>query len=319
MAALTLMNVGQQRSTIEDDDQSKKLGEKGVELILENNVFEALKCFTKALAHNPKDSRHFLNRCYCYLRLSENKLALSDAERVLEKSRTDLYLFLARLRAGQALFGLKKYHQAETYLKQALAVHPNNVYAKRELLRVQIKRIVYNGYNERDAILALKMHPTTLEAISYLSTNNTRPLGSNGPQVDDDLNVAYHDLSDVYYSSDEDDDPSDFEFLNDMSNYQPGKIHFAHLLPIISSDVKYKTLVNIYSIWVGKLNSTITEDVLQAAFNQLGNVTKVYKPPNADYAFVNFDNCEDVKNILKISSYLIDGKKVPVQPAYKKF
>ncbi|XP_016844076.1 tetratricopeptide repeat protein 31-like [Nasonia vitripennis] len=221
MAALTLMNVGQQGSTIEDDDQSKKFGEEGVELILENNVFEALKCFTKALADNPKDIRHFLNRCYCYLRLSENKLALSDAERVLEKSRTDLYLFLARLRAGQALFGLKKYHQAETYLKQALAVHPNNVHAKRELLTVQIKRIVYNGYNERDAILALKMHPTTLGAISYLSSNNIRPMGSNGPQVDDDLNVPYHDLSDVYYSSDEDVDPSNFEFLNDMSNYQP--------------------------------------------------------------------------------------------------
>lgn len=48
------------------------------------------------------------------------------------------------------------------YLKQALAVHPNNVYAKRELIRVQVSRIVYNGFNERDAVLALKIHPTTL-------------------------------------------------------------------------------------------------------------------------------------------------------------
>lgn len=67
-----------------------------------------------------------------------------------------------------------------------------------------------------------------------MSTNNITPLRSNGQQDDDDFNIPYHDLNDIYYSSDEDDEPSNFEFLNDMSDYEPGKIQFNQLRPIIS-------------------------------------------------------------------------------------
>lgn len=50
---------------------SDRYAEEGVEMILENNLMGALEYITVAIEYNPSDYRHYINRCYCYLRINQ--------------------------------------------------------------------------------------------------------------------------------------------------------------------------------------------------------------------------------------------------------
>lgn len=51
--------------------ESNRIGEESIKLILDNNLTGGVKRIAEAMSLNPHDHRHYLNRCYCYLRLSK--------------------------------------------------------------------------------------------------------------------------------------------------------------------------------------------------------------------------------------------------------
>lgn len=53
---------------------SEKFAEDAVDMMLENNLMGGLESLHEAMEYNPGDNRHYLNRCYCYLRLSRPAL-----------------------------------------------------------------------------------------------------------------------------------------------------------------------------------------------------------------------------------------------------
>ncbi|XP_011496588.1 PREDICTED: uncharacterized protein LOC105361176 [Ceratosolen solmsi marchali] len=183
----------------------------------------ALEYLNEAIVLKASDHRHYLNRCYCYLRMNKYNLALEDAKYVLQTSKDNLHIYLANVRAGQASFGLQKYYEAEIYLTRATFIEPENYHTQRELMRVKLANLVEMGFQEKDALFALELHSSTTEAIEYLIENNAC---SNKSKFND-FEILHNDYNNMIYSSDDDEKPSTVEILNKIMNYKAGdrKLH----------------------------------------------------------------------------------------------
>ncbi|XP_016844129.1 uncharacterized protein LOC100678128 [Nasonia vitripennis] len=300
----------------------------------------ALQCITAAIDYNQSDYRHYLNRCYCFLRMKQPVFALADAQYVIRLCTNIGHLFIANLRAGQAAYALQDYKQAEYFLKEATRMDPENYHAQRELLRVKISHIISLGFNEKDALMALQKYPSVLEAISYL---NKSQKNSSISKFNNNFDIRDYNCDDMVFSSGDEEESENFETFNRMLNYQPGKVKILHLVakPVKSEllggfsncDKDNKLHINLKpkrkfvptnksandkAIWVGSLTNDITEQMLKKKFKQFGNVISVYRPCNEAYAFINFEKSEDVTNtLINTSAHEIAGIKLAVRSALR--
>ncbi|XP_058803705.1 uncharacterized protein LOC131671360 [Phymastichus coffea] len=307
---------------------SEKFAEESINMILDNNLEGGLNSLVEAMQLNPTDDRHYLNRCYCYLRLNRPSLALADAHYVLQTSSHYDHRFIAYLRAGKASMALQKYTQAENYFKNSLSIKSDNVYAQREYMRSKISKITSLGYTEKSAVLALRKYSKTQQAINYLGNLNIinkKDKSDNNYEYFDDI----ENLDDLIYSSDEDEKPNCTSLINNILNYEPMSTKMFHLLTksvnktknvdncIKKNTTSHKTRTGQImnkAIWVGNLTKNITETVLRKKFKRYGNVVSVYCPPNEAYAFVNFEKSEHAVNVLKNpSAYEINGHKLVIR------
>ncbi|XP_014208084.1 uncharacterized protein LOC106639141 [Copidosoma floridanum] len=301
-------------------------------MILNNNLTSAINCLTKAMSLNPSDYRHYLNRSYCYLRVEKPSYALSDAQTVIQSTKNLGFLFMANLRAGQSEHILKKYPQSETFLREALSIYPDSPHAQRELLRVQIARIMEHDHPEKHAIFALEKFNSTADAIKYLKDNYIPKGNDSEPETflfDSEYDNQVIDESNM--------ENSYAEALNRLMTVRPetklrhvAQPFLSWLRPSSSGSDKSKTSSNtsLYgknvqvtqnAVWVGNLTEQITEQMIKKAFRSYGPVLSVHRPEGKAFGFVNFEKTEDATKLLKnTGSVNINGIECLLRAAIRK-
>ena len=79
--------------------------------------------------------------------------------------------------------------------------------------------------------------------------------------------------------------------------------------------VKMQNRENLRKIWVGDVELKSSEQKLRQYFSQWGNVEKVVKPPNHNYAFVIFSSKESVEECIGAKPHKVGGRLVQVELA----
>ena len=72
---------------------------------------------------------------------------------------------------------------------------------------------------------------------------------------------------------------------------------------------------NLRKIWVGNVEIKSSEQKLRQYFSRWGNVEKVIKPPNHNYAFVIFSTKESVEECIGAKPHKVGGRLVEVELA----
>ncbi len=105
---------------------------------------EAIAALLKAerFARSPRDRyRVYHARGSAYFNAGDFERAVSDLEKAVSIKRGE---FLDAVQLGMALYQLKNYSGAESYLKQALALDPESKEAQRYLARIEFERSAQN-------------------------------------------------------------------------------------------------------------------------------------------------------------------------------
>ena len=79
--------------------------------------------------------------------------------------------------------------------------------------------------------------------------------------------------------------------------------------------VKMQNRENLRKIWVGDVEIKSSDQKLRQYFSQWGNVEKVVKPPNHNYAFVIFSSKESVEECIGAKPHKVGGRLVQVELA----
>ena len=79
--------------------------------------------------------------------------------------------------------------------------------------------------------------------------------------------------------------------------------------------VKMQNRENLRKIWVGDVEIKTSEQKLRQYFSRWGNVEKVVKPPNHNYAFVIFSSKESVEECIGAKPHKVGGRLVQVELA----
>uniref|UniRef100_A0A3Q0S2X1 Uncharacterized protein n=1 Tax=Amphilophus citrinellus TaxID=61819 RepID=A0A3Q0S2X1_AMPCI len=139
----------------------------------DGNFNKAVKYFTDAIKHNPKEFKLFGNRSFCFEKLQEYEKALMDAELSLGICPgwvKGLY------RKGRALAGLKRYEEAALAFMEVLKLDSSCAEAAQELMRVQITQLMECGFTREQSSNALIIHGTVEKALEVLSKLNNQPV-----------------------------------------------------------------------------------------------------------------------------------------------
>lgn len=255
------------------------------------NLEMAVKYFTDAIKHNPKEFKLFGNRSFCYEKMQQYERSLADADIALSLSPTwikGLY------RKGKALVGLKRYYDASLTYKEVLKLDSSCTDAAQELMRVQIMQLMEMGFTREQSSNALIIHGTVEKALEALS-------GLQGSIV------AAPMPSDV--SAEE-----EWEFAERKS--QPSKVPLRTVSqnqPRPNTAVK-PTPLELFPIWVGDLVPEISDSDIYELFRVFGPVYHVKVLQSKRCAFVNFtnkDHCE--KAIRDMHGYAIAGTTLVVR------
>ncbi|XP_077053317.1 uncharacterized protein LOC143703065 isoform X1 [Siphateles boraxobius] len=255
------------------------------------NLAMAVKYFTDAIKHNPKEYKLFGNRSYCYEKMLEYEKALTDADIALSmnpKWIKGLY------RKGKALVGLKRYYEARLTYNEVLKLDSTCMDAAEEMMRVQIMQLMEMGFTKEQSSNALILHGTVEKALEALS-------GLSGlvpvrvPTENEFVSVERHPKP-----------PAKFP-LRPLPQNQPRPS-----MPV-AAPVRHHAQ-ELFPIWVGDLVPSITEAKLYSLFRLVGQVHSVRVLQMRHCAFVNYTKKEDCeKAIQDFHGYAIDGTTLVVR------
>ncbi|XP_043271803.1 uncharacterized protein [Venturia canescens] len=320
----------------------------GIEALkmIKNGIFPmAIHYLSRAIDLDPIDTRHYINRSFCYLRTGDYEKALGDIKFASEHFTDVAELAKAKCREGQAYCGLGNYQAAELAFENCLKLTPKCPYAKRELRRMQVCQMVSMGFNERNAILALQKCLNTADAINLLSTTmstNESSYDSTESATDDEI-----------YQSDEEEEISNESLLSKTLNYNPELRNESRLpesmatklsriqppqrsesadrelkvIKTITPVVKPDPSINEMAIWVGNLTSHVTDAMLTKRFGKFGKITSIHRPMKQNspivYCFINFQTAAASKKALEEASLNggnidLDGYLLCLKPATAK-
>ncbi|KAK2589294.1 hypothetical protein KPH14_007846 [Odynerus spinipes] len=175
-----------------------------INLILEDQISEAIQHLSTAISLDPKNTCHYANRSFCFLRIGAYSLAIRDANFVIRTTSNDQILAKANYLVGEAYYGLKNYEEAEKSIQKCLDLFPRNLCYIRESLRFKISQLVNMGFCERDALLTLKNHSTVMDALETLIAENNIPKTNNNSTNDCGAIILSYDENEIFYSDDED-------------------------------------------------------------------------------------------------------------------
>ncbi|KTF77007.1 hypothetical protein cypCar_00025748 [Cyprinus carpio] len=283
--------------------RSVELAVIGNEYAASGHLEMAVKYFTDAIKHNPKEYKLFGNRSYCYEKMLQYEKALNDADIALSmnpKWIKGLY------RKGKALVGLKRYYEARVTYNEVLKLDSTCKDAAEEMMRVQLMQLMVRGalngphiemgFTKEQSSNALILHGTVEKALESLS-------GLSG-------------LNPVLV-------PGEREFMSVEQNAQPpAKFPLTPLpqnqprpsMPTAAPVHHHHHPPELFPIWVGNLVPSITGQKLYDLFSSVGHVHSVRVLQMRHCAFVNFTTKEDCEKAINyLHGYAIDGTPLVVR------
>ncbi|RWS29355.1 39S ribosomal protein L23-like protein [Leptotrombidium deliense] len=147
----------------------------------DKDYYGAIQLYNDAINHCSQDCRIYLNRCLCYVKLGLFQLALDDAQHAIKLNPT---LAKCYFRKGQALFGLKKYNDAEIAFKEVLILDNDCPETNQELVKVRYEALLSLGFDETSSSFAAHKYESIQEATEALLS------GSLHRNVDLGLNLG---------------------------------------------------------------------------------------------------------------------------------
>ncbi|KAK2896537.1 hypothetical protein Q8A67_011025 [Cirrhinus molitorella] len=263
----------------------------GNQYAVSGNLEMAVKYFTDAIKHNPKEYKLFGNRSYCYEKMLQYEKALNDADIALSmnpKWVKGLY------RKGKALVGLKRYYDARLTYNEVLKLDNTCKDAAEEMMRVQLMQLMEMGFTKAQSSNALILHGTVEKALESLSgLSGLNPVLVPGEPTF--MTVAQNPQS-----------PAKFPLRplpqNQSRPSMPPAAPVHHPPP------------ELFPIWVGDLVPSITAAKLYELFRSAGHVHNVRVLQTRRCAFVNYTKKEDCeKAINDFHGYSIDGTTLVVR------
>ncbi|XP_043111895.1 uncharacterized protein si:dkey-33c12.4 [Puntigrus tetrazona] len=280
--------------TVSADDlitRSMELAVVGNQYAASGNLEMAVKYFTDAIKHNPKEYKLFGNRSFCYEKMLQYEKALNDADIALSmnpKWIKGLY------RKGKALVGLKRYYEARIIYNEVLKLDSTCKDAAEEMMRVQLMQLMEMGLTKEQSSNALILHGTVEKALeSFSGLSGLIPV----------LVPKEHEFKSVKQNPQP---PANFP-LRPLPHYQP---RFS--MPTTSPDHRHPR--ELFPIWVGDLAPSITEPKIYDLFRSVGNVHSVRVLQMRHCAFVNYTRKEDCEKAIEaFHGYAIDGRTLVVR------
>ncbi|XP_052469420.1 tetratricopeptide repeat protein 31 isoform X2 [Carassius gibelio] len=268
--------------------RSVELAVIGNEYAASGQLEMAVKYFTDAIKHNPKEYKLFGNRSYCYEKMLQYEKALNDAEIALSmnpKWIKGLY------RKGKALVGLKRYYEARLTYNEVLKLDSTCKDAAEEMMRVQLMQLMEMGFTKEQSSNALILHGTVEKALESLS-------GLSG--LNPVLAPREHQLMSVEQNAQS---PAKFP-LRPLPQNQP-RPSMPTTAPVYHPPPPPPEL---FPIWVGDLVPSLTGQKLYHLFSSVGHVHSVRVLQMRHCAFVNYTKKEDCDKAIKdFHGYVIDG------------
>ncbi|KAK0182333.1 hypothetical protein PV327_000482 [Microctonus hyperodae] len=322
---------------------SGECGRKAYELILENEKLLACNFLSKAIELDSTDVRHYINRSYCFLSLGEYSRVINDIQRIIIHTDNSKELCQLKCRQAQALSAMQNYDGAAECFNESLNFMPNCIAVKCENMRMKVDELKTMGFSEKSVLELLHDNPKIKikDAVTFLCEFDFDDNNNNVINEDDEVD-------DEIFQSDSEDFPSntkifmsiiDFDADNvDESWYEVSdctknsltnnaardtvKVQMTNDLRVINaaatskSSTKKSAFNNCHgkAIWVGNLNSKITESVLTEHFSKFGKVSCVTKR-SVRYGFINYQCAGAAKKALESGSIFIDGTELLIKPA----
>ncbi|XP_071947047.1 uncharacterized protein [Antedon mediterranea] len=240
--------------------KSRKVAVKGNEMANQGLYSDAIQLFTEAINLDSKDFRFFGNRSFCYDRIGQHDKALEDAKKAIQLNKDWPKGYF---RKGRALAGLKLYSDAEAAFEHVLKLDKECDDAVQELIRVRTHQLIEMGFSRQQSEAAIRQYTSVQAALDSL-------LSGIVPQTTETE-------EDIYISDEED--------------------YLAQTLTENRQDSRNPE--NLTSLWIGNVQSTVTQKILEELFSQWGPVTSVRMLPEKFCAFVNFKNALSASTALE--------------------
>ncbi|CAN9509553.1 unnamed protein product [Ophioblennius macclurei] len=301
-------------STFEDHVKiSNDLAEFGNKCASTGDYNMAVKFFTDAIKYNPKEFKLFGNRSFCFEKLQEYEKALTDAELSLGISPGWVK---GLFRKGRALAGLKRYDEAAQAFRDVLKQDSMCAEAAQELMRVQIIQLMELGFTREQSSNALIIHGTVKKASEVLSklqqgTGGVRNVSPPSMQVANVTGVSPV-LSAILSPAPPISSPPAAAAAAAAAAAPAAQPQRA--AKTTSKNKPLDPARELFPIWVGNLNFTMTESVIINLFSKAGTVASVKVLNGKRCAFVNFtdqESCEDA--IRRFHGYELNGAVLAVR------
>lgn len=272
----------------------------------------AVRYFTDAIKHNPKEFKLFGNRSLCFERLQQYENALRDADLALSMEPNWIK---GLFRKGKALCGLKRYYEASLIYKEVLKLEKTSVEAAQELKRAQTLHLMEMGFSWGQSSEALKTHATLEEAVEALFAGDTNqsPEGA-GARRDHTATPAVQEHS------------NEGEWTVQQTS-RPRTQHNREFEALDQSRAKSHSPTppsrnsvrpDLFSVWVGFLAPAMTYVKLHELFSRAGTVYSIKMLLEHQCAFVNYTRQEECDRAIQcINGMVVEGAPLTVRYPYK--
>ncbi|KAK0086733.1 hypothetical protein PV325_002649 [Microctonus aethiopoides] len=320
-----------------------KCGRRAYELILQNEKLIACDYLSKAVELDSTDVRHYFNRSYCFLSLGEYSRVLNDIQRIIIHMDNPKELCQLKCRQAQALWAMQKYDGAAECFNESLNFMPNCKAVKCENMRMKVDELKALGFAEKSVLELLDDNPNIniKDAVTFLCEfdidNNNTDIINEDDDVDDEIfqsdTEEFPSNTKIFMSIigfDADNVDESWHEATDCTKNNPTnnsdrdtvKVQMTNDIRVINaaatskSSTKKSAFNNCHekAIWVGNLNSKITESVLTKHFSKFGKVLSVSKR-SVRYGFINFQCASAAKKALEAGSIIIDGIELLIKSA----
>lgn len=310
-------------NTLLAKSRAKPLALKGNELAKQGEFTKAIEKYTEAIKMDPSDHRLYVNRSYCYDKLNHFLEALIDAEKAISIDPTWPKGYF---RKGRALFGLKMYKDAEEAYEKVLDnENIEDPELEEELYKIRVLQLQEMGFSKSQSENAIKNYGTvqnSLESIlMYPDNDKSNESCSDLENNELDFNENDSDNSDRYNNKESFKLITNFKIKSNhsttstsSSNYSSHESTSAN----VNSNNSHKNSSELQhvstSLWIGNVDSSVTESELVDLFTPFGSLANVRCLPEKFCAFVNFKLKEDAaKAMHALQGKILEGQRLLIK------
>ncbi|KAL2099249.1 hypothetical protein ACEWY4_005729 [Coilia grayii] len=272
--------------------RSMELAFIGNQYAANGNLEMAVKYFTDAIMHNPREYKLFGNRSFCFEKMEQYEKALMDANVALSMNPQwvkGLY------RKGRALSGLKRFLEAMGVYKEVLTLDNSCADAAQELIKVQILQLMEMGFTREQSTNAMIVHGSVEKALDALSGLQGTYIPVGTPSVQEEwMRVEKRSQSPKPAAP-----PPARQAQQPIPAFQP---------PSQAPPQPKPVQPELFPVWVGCPPQVLTEAFIYDLFRQVGRVHSVKVLRNKNCAFVNYIHREDCERaITKLHGIIVAG------------